>query len=435
MMSSIDQTIVATALPTLQRDLNAPLNWIGWTISAYALGRVVVLPLAGRLSDLYSRRAIFVGAVAVFTLSSLGCGLASNIYVLIVLRVIQSIGGGAFMPSATGIVADRFGSDRDRAVGLFTSIFPIGGVIGPVLGGFFVTYWSWRGIFLVNVPIGVVLVVLAMRYLPPDRRATPDGRPDIRGMCLLTVTLVGAMLAITYLGGAGARFLDPQLIVPSVVAVVGGVLLVLHVRWSAAPFIPASLLHGGGLGVLGVINFLYGGAAIGLAALVPLYATERYGIGTLASGALLTARAIGIMVAAAAAVWALRRTGYRKPIAIGFAVTAIGLALMALQPLGMSPYVWLAGSACITGIGMGIATPASNNASLELAPGQVSALSGLRAMFRQGGSITAVSITTAILARSSDPGLAQAYICGVYALIVLCVIPLVVYIPEHRGTW
>src|SRR6185437_14622202 len=121
-MASVDQTIVATALPALQHDLHAAVNWSSWTITIYALGQILVLPLAGKLGDQFGRKRVFLGAAVLFTTASLCCGFASNIYLLIVLRAVQAIGGGAFMPSATGIVAQIFGRDRDRAVGLFTSI-------------------------------------------------------------------------------------------------------------------------------------------------------------------------------------------------------------------------------------------------------------------------------------------------------------------------
>src|SRR5580692_10537464 len=147
LMASVDQTIVATALPALQHDLHAQVNWSSWTISIYALGQVLMMPLAGKLGDQYGRKQVFLAAAAVFTVASLCCGLSRSILLLIVFRAIQALGGGAFMPSATGIIAEIFGRDRDRAVGLFASIFPIGGIVGPVLGGLFVTYWSWRGIF------------------------------------------------------------------------------------------------------------------------------------------------------------------------------------------------------------------------------------------------------------------------------------------------
>ena len=134
-MASVDQTIVATALPAIQRELNAPINWTSWTITIYALGQVMAMPLAGRVSDQYGRKKVFLWAAVVFTTASLLCGLVGNIYLLVVLRGIQAIGGGAFMPSATGIVSDHFGRDRDRALGMFASIFPIGGIVGPILGG------------------------------------------------------------------------------------------------------------------------------------------------------------------------------------------------------------------------------------------------------------------------------------------------------------
>src|SRR5579862_7278307 len=118
------------------------------------------MPTAGTISDMYGRKKVFIGAVVLFTTASLCCGLATNIYMLVALRALQALGGGAFMPSATGIVTDLFGADRDRAIGMFTSIFPIGVIVGPVLGGVFVTYWSWRGIFLVNIPVGAALLVL-----------------------------------------------------------------------------------------------------------------------------------------------------------------------------------------------------------------------------------------------------------------------------------
>jgi EmrB/QacA subfamily drug resistance transporter len=436
MMASIDQTIVATALPALKRDLGAPINWAAWTITVYSLGRVLVLPLAGRLSDQYGRRTIFVWSIVVFTAASLGCGLVDNIYLLIALRAVQAVGGAAFMPSATGLVADYFGSGRDRAVGMFTSINPIGGVIGPVLGGVFVTYWSWRGIFLVNVPIGIVLVVMAAKYIPRTASTGVRARLDVIGMTSLGIGILAAMLGISYLGGSGAKLLSFGLIGPAVIAVVAFVIFARHISRTPNPFISPRLLHGrGGFGVMNSINFLYGSAALGFAALVPLYATERYGIHALASGTLLTARAVGIIGSAALAAFALRKTGYRWPMVIGFGVTAIGLLAMAISPIGVSPYTWLAVFACLTGIGMGVATPASNNASLQLAPDQVAAIAGLRGMFRQAGSITAVSVSTAILARSADPGLAQAYIIAIFAGILLVTIPFIAYVPEHRGKW
>src|ERR1700761_3923598 len=182
-MASIDQTIVSTALSSIEKELHAGINWSAWAISVYALGQVIALPMAGKISDMFGRKRIFMIAVVVFVASSLACGFAPNIAVLLVFRFIQALGGGAFMPSASGIVADHFGDQRDRAVGLFASIFPIGGIVGPVVGGLFVSYWSWRGIFLINVPIGIVLLLLTARFIPATSTRTAR-RIDFAGVLL-----------------------------------------------------------------------------------------------------------------------------------------------------------------------------------------------------------------------------------------------------------
>jgi EmrB/QacA subfamily drug resistance transporter len=434
-MASIDQTIVATALSTIHTDLHAGIEWSSWTITIYALGQILVMPLAGKLSDMYGRKRIFVSAVILFTIASLLCGLSTNIYMLVALRAAQAIGGGAFMPSATGIVADHFGRNRDRALGMFTSIFPIGGIIGPVLGGLFVTGWSWRGIFLVNVPIGAILIVLAVVFLPKGA-LRPSKRLDVWGVVLLGTLLLSAMFGITLLGDGTTSLLGVGFLVPEGIAVAAIVLFVLRMKYAESPFIPLRLLRGGGFGVMNLINFLYGAAALGFGALVPLYAQDRFGIPVLQAGTLLTARAIGVVCVAGLAVLALRRTGYRLPMIVGFVVMAIGLASMALKPADVSPYLWLALSGAIAGIGMGLSVPATNNATMQLARDQLAGVAGLRGMFRQSGSIMGVSITTAILASSNNPGETLSTVFIVFAAILVCVaVPVVFLVPEHRGRW
>jgi EmrB/QacA subfamily drug resistance transporter len=433
-MASIDQTMVATALGTLQRELHAQVNWSSWTITVYALGQVLVLPLAGRVSDQYGRKKVFLAAIIVFTASSLACGLANDIYVLVALRAVQALGGGAFMPSATGIVADQFGPDRDRAIGLFTSIFPIGGIVGPVFGGVFTAYWSWRGIFLVNVPIGVVLLVLAIAYIPSTTERSRS-RLDVVGVVLMGAGLLSVMLAVTYLGSASSSPVSPLFLGPLVIGIGVFVLFVRHSGRTDNPFVPLRLLRGKGFATMNVMNFFFGIAVFGFGALVPLYAQERYGMHSLASGTLLTARSVGMIAVAAAAALALRRTGYRMPMIVGFLVSAGGTVMLAVAPPGLSPYAWLSISAAVTGIGMGVCVPASNNAMLHLEPQSTAAISGLRGMFRQSGGITGLAVVTAFLARSSDPGMTQAYVFLVLAGVLVLLTPMVFRVPEHRGNW
>jgi EmrB/QacA subfamily drug resistance transporter len=433
-MASIDQTIVATALPALQHDLHAQVNWTSWTITIYSLGQVIAMPTAGRLSDLYGRKLVFVCAVVLFTCASLGCSLVDNVYLLVVLRACQAIGGGAFMPSATGIVADEFGRDRDRAIGFFASIFPIGGVIGPVLGGLFVTYWSWRGIFLVNVPIGLVLLVLSLALISRTRTRSAV-RIDVVGVGLLAGLLLAAMIGFAQLGRGDTSIVDPVFWAPELAAIGLGVLFVRHTGRAQNPVVPLMLLRAKGFAVMNGLNFMVGSAALGFGALIPLYAQERYGISALSSGTLLAGRAVATFVVAGLAVLAMRRTGYRLPMAIGAFVVAGGTALTALTPVGPSAYLWLVVGTAITGLGMGCSIPSTNNAALNMAPEQASAVSGLRGMFRQGGSIAGVSVTSAILARSSDPGVAQGHVFLVFAVLMLATVPLVFLVPDHHGSW
>jgi EmrB/QacA subfamily drug resistance transporter len=437
LMSSLDGTIVATALHAIQHGLNASINWTSWVITAYSVGLVLALSLAGKLSGQFGRRRFFLASVVVFTVASLCCGLADNIYLLIALRAVQAAGGAGFTPSATGIITDSFGEARDKAVGLFGSIFPIGAMIGPIFGGLFVSYWSWRGIFFVNVPIGILLIVFCLHYVPRDapREANARRPVDLSGMALLGVGVLALMLGVSYLGEAGASASSALFIAPVVIGLLGLALFGRHTRRVQNPFIAPRLIAGRGFGVVNVINILYGGAVAGMLALVPLYAVDRYHISVLGSGTLLTAEGVAVITMSSLAAMGLRRTGYRLPLYIGSVCTAIGIAGLAIHPSGLSPYEWLAITACVIGMGTGFASPASRNAGLQLAPDQSAPLAALRSTGRQVGQIAAVSITTTIIAQSAVPGLLQAKVFVVFAVLLIVCLPVIGRVPEHRGSW
>jgi EmrB/QacA subfamily drug resistance transporter len=435
LMGSIDQTIVATALPRIQRDLHTTVNWSGWTITAYQLGAVLTLPVAGRISDLFGRKKVFMICVVIFTVSSLACGMATSIYMLVPLRAIQALGGGAFMPSASGIVAENFGKDRDRAIGMFTSIFPLGALIGPVLGGILTQDWTWRGIFLINVPIGALLLFFGLRILPNSPPRTTK-RPDFAGTALLGVLLVSSMYGITTLGSGKERILSVPFLLPEAIAVVFGFLLARQMRGADNPIVPLHLLRERNFATMNFIALLYGGTTLGFATLVPLYAQDHYGVKIFQAGTVLTARAIGAVLVAGVTSFMLRRIGYRIPMVVGFVLGAIGLELLAISPHVLSTFGWLAFGAMILGLGGGISAPATNNAILSFAPDEVASISGLRGMFRQIGGMITISVTTAIVARSSNEGVALGHAFTVFALIVVLVaIPLVFTVPSRRGTW
>ncbi len=433
-MSSLDLTIVGTALPAIHRSLHAPINWTAWTITAATLGTVVVMPIAGGISDQFGRKRVFIISAVVFTLSSLACGFAGNIYLLVILRAFQALGGGAFMPSATGIVADSFGENRDRAIAMFTSILPIGAIAGPVLGGIFVTYWSWRGIFFINIPIGVVVIAAAIRYLPASSQER-TGSLDLYGIFLLGTTVLVSMYAITLLGESHTDIGSPPFIGSLIAAGLLAFAFVRNTLRNPHPIIPLDLFRGRAFLIMNLVNLVYGATVLGLGALVPLYAEERFHVAPLQAGTVLAARAVGTISVAGIASFLLRRTGFRLPMIVGMVIIAIGSAMMFFRPPGIGPFLWLSLTTGFTGIGMGAAMPAANNATLSIAPENIAAITGMRGMFRSIGSIIAVSVVTAVASRSLNPGAVLGWGFVLVGVPVMIVLPLIASLEDHRGNW
>ena len=438
LMMSIDSTIVAIALDAIQQGLHTSINLAGWTLTAYSFGFVLMLPISGKLAERFGRRQVFLASVAVFTLASLGCAMANDIYALILLRALQAAGGAGFTPTATGIIVDHFGPARDRYVSLFGSIFPIGAMIGPVFGGYFVGYWSWRDVFYVNVPIGLFIIALALRFVPRDPARTRR-RPksmDVAGVALLGGGLLAGMLAVSILGERqpSEALWPPLALLAFAAALVGAFFR--HIRRTRTPFIAPRLIYGPDFGVVNLVNMTYSGIVIGALALIPLYATSRYGIDALRSGTLLTAQGVAALAFSLLAVAVLRRSGYRLPLYAGSAVTVAGFVLLALPPAwGASPYAWLAFATFLLGAGAGVINPAMRNAGLQLAPESSSMLAALRTLSLQIGTIGTVSIVTAVLSQQHDAGRTLAWTFAFLAVFRVLIMPLARWVPEQRGAW
>ena len=437
LMTTVDATIVATALDTLQRDLHTTVNWVGWILTGYSFGLVIMLPISAKLSIRFGHRRIFLLSVAVFTVASVCCGLSSNIFVIILLRIIQAIGGAGITPSVTGIIVDHFGSSRDRAVSFFGSIFPAGAMIGPIFGGLFVTYWTWRGIFFINAPIGVAVILLSLRFIPSDKPKENQAhyKMDVAGIIWLATGLLASMLAASYLGEAHATVWSITFIGLLIVAVITITAFFRHISRVTQPFIAPRFIYGKGFGSVNLLNAIYGGITLGAISLVPLYAINRYGMSALDSGTLLVAEGIASVTLSATITMLLRRTGYRLPLYIGCSFIVVGVALLSLNPItGITPYIWLAGSSFFIGVGVGLNSPPARNAGLQLAPEQSATIAALRTLCIQMGQIFMIAIATAVIA-GHHPDNVHAHIYMLMALLFILCLPLVSRIPEHKGAW
>lgn len=430
---SIDQTAVAAAMTSMGRDLGTTIAWAGWTITIYSVGQVLALPLAGVLCARYGPRRVFLCSVAVLVAATLCSALAPNIAVLIAFRLCQGMAGGMMLPAESAVVAHEFGPDRDRALGLFATVFPVGAILGPLVGGVVTTVWSWRMIFVVTLPVGLLLLVLGA-WLVPSPPTEPPGRFDLRGMALLFTLLLSFMVTVTRLSSPAPGAME---IAAGVVVAVGSATVLLrHCRRHPDPVIPVRLLATPGLGAINIANVLYGAAALGFAALVPNFAEQRYSIAPLAAGVLLTARAAGMISTSGAAVAVLRRTGHRPLVLGGFAAITLGLGLTAAPPPpAVSPTAWLLLTSAVCGLGLGVSTPAANNAGLHLVPDAIAAVSGLRMLFRQTGAIASVSVITAVATASTDPGAATAWGFAALAVLMAGGALVVARVPNQRGSW
>ncbi|MCX6022755.1 MAG: MFS transporter [Chloroflexi bacterium] len=438
--TSTSMSMMIVALPVMAEALQTDLNWLGWTLTAYQLAQGAVMPLAGRISDDFGRRRVFIACIAVFTAGSLMSAFAPNVYWLIVFRVVQAIGGGSILPAASGIVSDEFKEKRTAALGLFTSIFPLGGVIGPTLGGWIVDSYSWREIFLVNAPVGVLVMLMAFVLLRPDpARAAyaPKRSIDFGGALLFSGSILGIMYALTMLGkGAGGA----DLIVVGASFAAGVALAFALVRYEnhvAEPALDMALMRTRPFLITNVFNMLYGACVFGFFAFIPLYAVQVYGMSVLDSGTLLAPRGLGMIIMSTIFAFILQRTGYRLPIYIGMGCIGAGLLLLAgefhdvsLFGYGISDFHFLMVAVTLTGFGAGMASPAANNAAIELMPTKVAAITGLRGMFRSTGGVLGTAAIILLLSLVPDPAAGFRYMFLAVTGGLVLMLPLVMGIPD-----
>jgi EmrB/QacA subfamily drug resistance transporter len=328
LLASLDSTIVSTALPTIVGEFGE-LAHLSWIVTAYLLASTIVTPLYGKLGDLFGRKIVLQSAILLFLLGSVLCGLSQSMGALIAFRALQGLGGGGLMVTITAVVGDLFSPrERGRYQGIFGGVFGVSTVLGPLIGGFFVEQLSWRWIFYVNLPLGLVaLAVIGWAFTAPVARKRPS--IDVAGALLLAAMLT-ALILLTSFGGHGVKWLSPASLALAAITTAALAGFIVVERRVTEPILPLYLFGNPIFTIACSVGFIVGLGLFGSLTFMPLYLQVVKGVSPTEAGMTLTPMMMGVLVTSVASGRTISRIGRYRPFPIvGTALMTIGLGLLA----------------------------------------------------------------------------------------------------------
>jgi EmrB/QacA subfamily drug resistance transporter len=391
LMIVLDSTIVNVALPSIRQSLSFSESQLAWVVNAYLLTFGGFLLLGGRLGDLYGPRKMFLGGLALFTAASVLCGMSETQGLLVVARAIQGLGGAVVSAVGLSLTMNLFTetSERTRAMGIFGFVASGGGSVGVLLGGILTSALSWHWIFWVNVPVGILVFLLALRFLPflpGDKKATKH--IDIAGAVTVTTALLAATYAVVNGNSAGWTSLQ-TLGLLGISAVLLGVFIFIESKVKN-PLVPLSLFRIRNVAVANVIGVLWAAAMFAWFFIAALYLQLVLGYDPLHVGlAFLPANLIMAVFSISLSAKLVMRYGIKKPLSIGLFIAAAGLALFARAPVDGNFVTDVLPSMLLLGIGAGMAfNPVLLAAMSDVPPHESGLASGIvNTSFMMGGAL------------------------------------------------
>jgi len=406
-LAALDQTIVAPAMPTIGASLGH-LEYLPWIITAYLLTATAVTPLYGKLSDIRGRRPVVFMSITIFMFGSLVCALSPNLFVLILGRALQGLGGGGLMVLAMTVIGDLVAPrERGRYQGYIASVWGMASVAGPALGGLFTQHLHWSVIFWINLPLGLFAIAMTsspLKHLPQEIR---QHRLDLIGSVLIVVATVCFMLTLTW-GGSRFAWNSPTIIALLGASVAVGIVFASHLRKADEPLLPLDVLRNPIVATATGSVFFAMGAYVGLSTYTPIFLQREKGLNSAEAGLCLVPLMLGTVTGAWISGRLMGHVRHYKLITLsGLTLSLVGLCVLAA---GAADTSLLAVESLLVAVGFGMGTlfPAATNCvqnAVELH--HLGVATAVLAFLRQLGSAIGVAVLGAVLLRGTGVSLAE----------------------------